>query len=147
MTQPSTTREGTPRQLLVFATLFAAVGVEMIWTAYTRHPALKVPPTIGYVVAAICLAGSAAAAAKASGRRRLVETLAVVILVGFTAVGAWIALGDGGGSCTTNLPLAGAARGAGCRIAFGLGAVISAAMAAIAMVTLRRGRGEMGGMR
>jgi hypothetical protein len=129
MTRPSTAREGTPRQLLVFAAIFAAVGAELTWASYTRQPALRVPPTIGYLVAAVALAGSAAAAAKASGRPRLVEILAVLILVGFTAIGDWIAFGDSGVACTTNAPLWGAARLTGCRVAFGIGAVISGAMA------------------
>lgn len=129
MTRPSTTREEASRQLLTFAAIFAAAGAALLWAAYTRHPALRVPPSIGYLVGAVIVAGSAAAAAKASGRPRLVEALSILILVGFTAIGDWIAFGDSGLACTTNLPLSGVARLAGCRIAFGIGAVISGAMA------------------
>jgi len=138
MIRSSAAQEGTSRQLLAVAAIFAAAGAGLVWASYTRHPALRVPPTVGYVVAAVLVAGSAAAVAKAAGRPRLVDAFVVVILAGFAVTGGWIALGDSGGACTTNVALSGAARATGCRIAFGAGAVISAAMAVWAAVLLRQ---------
>lgn len=142
MSHPSAAREGTPRQLLAFAALFAAAGVELVWAAHTRDPALRVPPSVGYLVACVLLAGSAAAAAKASGRPHLVETLAVAILVGFAAIGGWIALAGGRGGCATNVPLPGPMRAAACRAAFGIGAMLSAAMALAAAARAWRRSGR-----
>ena len=139
MTGPSTTREGTPRQLLAFSAIFALAGAQVAWAAYTRQPALRVPPSVGYLVAVVLLAASAAGAAKASGRRRVVEAVVVVIFAGFAAIGWWLSLASDGG-CTTNLPLSGAARVLGCRFGFGLGALVSSASALRAGALWWRGR-------
>jgi hypothetical protein len=138
MLRSHTTPEGTPRQFLAFAAVFAAVGAQLIWASYTHHPSLRVPPAVGYVVAAVLFASSAAAVAKASGRPRLVEGLVALMLLGMAVTGGWIALGSNG-ACATSLPLRGAARIAGCRAGFGTGAAITAAMAAWAAARWWRG--------
>jgi hypothetical protein len=138
MSHSDWTQDATPRQLFFFAALFAAAGLALAWASYTRHPALRVPPAVGYLVAAVLVAGGAAAAAKAAERPRLVEAFVVAIMAGFAVTGGWIALGDSGAACTTNVALAGAVRAAGCRVAFGVGAIVSAAMAAWAAAMLRQ---------
>lgn len=143
MIQSSAPVEGTPRQLLVIAAIFAAVGVRLLWAASTRHPALHVPPAIAQLVAAVCLTASAAAVAKAFRRHRVLEGLVAAVLVGMALTGGWIAVGSHGG-CRTSLPLQGAARAIACRAGFGVGALLTAAIALWALVRWWRGRDGAG---
>jgi hypothetical protein len=106
---------------------------------------LNVPPAIAYVLAFALLMAAAALASRLAGRTRANALFAALVLLGFAATGAWIALArDGPRSCVARL---GPAENAGrevpvspttCRVAFGSGALICLAMAGGAVLLARR---------
>lgn len=89
---------------------------------------LHVPPPVAFLVAAVFVAAALAMLARAGRRPQLVAWLAVLILLGFTMIGAWIALAGSAEHC--RLSVGGETTGSslGCRTAFGAGALINAGL-------------------
>ena len=98
--------------------------------AIIGDPGLRVPPVIAYIAAAIFLMGALAVLKQIAGIHRTVDGLAPLILAAFTAIGGWIALSPDAGSCEASFNGGPGTEvsGLGCRIPFGIGALISAAM-------------------
>ena len=74
-----------------------------------------------------------------SGQRRPVVTglLGIVALLGLAAIGNWIAFGVGARSCGASIFVwAGEMQGLGCRIPFGIGALITNAIVVMSIVVL-----------
>ena len=136
MTEPSR------RTHVIAAAVVLAGAAGLAWASHARDPALQVPPVVGYVVAATLAAAGAALVAKAFGRTQLQSGLAVAILAGFAVVGGWIALApDGARGCRASPSLIpGAGSAAACRTAFGVGALLTTAMATWAAALWWRGR-------
>ena len=101
------------------------LGVVLLGLMVAYPERLRVPAVIGYIAAgSFVLAGLLALANVYSGRA-MRSWLAVVLLASMTAPAAWIAVGPGARTCTVALgQLAGVTGGAGCRIAFGAGALV-----------------------
>ena len=127
-------REPTPREAIVAALCCLAFGAYLAWLGAVRHPQLRVPPAVAWVLAGVLACAAAVLLAKAARRLRVAGRLAIPILAGFTAVGAWIALGAGPQVCRASGPgVAVAAGDMQCRVAFGIGALISAGMTLLAI--------------
>lgn len=124
--------------------MLAISGVMLLVAAARGDAGLRVPATIASVAAATFLIGAMMLPAAAAGRQRLVTGLAVLLLAAFTAIGGWIALGPGPRQCTggwsadDQRPVS----GTGCRVAFGIGALITAGIAVVALRQLLRSRGR-----
>jgi hypothetical protein len=119
-----------------------AVAALLVWAAATRAPALRVPPIIALLLAGVMIA---AAWRLLLLHRRIASSgdgAAALMLAGTAILGLWIALGSGARNCRVGLdrsPYA-AASGLVCRIPFGVGGVIAAAMALYALHRWLRAR-------
>ena len=105
----------------------------LVGAALARNSQLRVPPAVAFIAAAVLLAAALALLAKAARRPKVVDWLMVAILTGFAIVGAWIALAGEAGACRPAVPGQAIGSSAGCRAAFGIGALINAGVAAWAM--------------
>lgn len=117
-----------------------AAGANLIWAAATRSAALRVPPAVAYVAAAVFVLAAARILRLRGPSPGPGDGTAALMLGAMAAVGAWIAAGPGARVCgvgTGGRPLA-AATGLECRVPFGVGAVITALMAAYALRRWRR---------
>jgi len=96
------------------------------------------PPWIAVCVGVVFAAGGLAAALTTlpgAAARRAISALTLVVVLGFAAIAAWIALGPGHHAISSPLMVFGPKVGeAGGRIAFGLGAVICALLASVIVV-------------
>lgn len=107
-----------------------------------RDPGLHVPPAVAWIVVAVFLMGALAVLKQLLGFHAKVDGLAPLILAGFTAIGAWIALSPNARGCTagvSDVPVA-EVSGLACRIPFGIGAVISGMMAVYSGLAWLRAR-------
>ena len=126
------TTQPTVRFGLVFVAMGIAAGVMM-----HLHPEkLHAPAWVAYTSAAVfCLAGLSIIA-QALGMRGVNRWLACVLLGVMTLIPGWIGFVGGPRQCSAFAPGArSAASGAGCRLPFGLAAVLCAM---IFLVALRR---------
>jgi hypothetical protein len=127
-------REPSPREAVVAALCGLAFAAYLTWLGAVRHPQLRVPSAIAWVLAGVLACAAATLLARAARRPRLVSWLAVPVLAGFAAAGAWIALGAGPRACRASGPgVAVAAGGMHCRAAFGVGALVAAGMTLLAV--------------
>lgn len=122
--------------------LLTVPALFLVRAAIIRDPGLHVPPVIAYVVAGVFLLGAVAVVQQIIGGPTRGHGVAVLILAGFTVIGAWIALSPDSGGCTVgvNDGPGTAASGLACRIPFGIGALISGAMTLYAATTWIRAR-------
>jgi hypothetical protein len=122
----------TQRSYLLFALLCAGYGAFCAWAALTRAFGLEVPPLVMYCVA--FLFGLTAV--------RLMQLRANADSPGFgfaflfcgamAAIGGWIAFGPGPRACTGSAgAIEGSMSGLGCRVPFGIGALICATIAVV----------------
>ena len=112
------------------------------WAAVTDPSSFRAPPAVGFLLAAVF--GLTAA--------RLIQMrlhplsggdgLVALILVSLAGIGGWIAFGPGARVCTSSLSgfSPAPAQGLGCRIPFGIGAVITGTMALYCVWRSLRGR-------
>jgi hypothetical protein len=107
--------------------MLTVTAVMLIRAAIIRDPGLRVPPIIAYVCAGVLLTGAFAVVQQLRGGPTRGHGAAVLILAGFTIMGAWIALSPSSG-CTmgVNDGAGVATSGLACRIPFGIGALICA---------------------
>lgn len=134
-------REGTRGRWLAIV-LLTVPAMFLIRAGIVRDPGLHVPPAIAFVTAGVLLLGALAMLLQIIGGPTRGHGVAVLILAGFTVIGAWIALSPDSGGCTigVNGGPGTATSGLACRIPFGIGAVISGAMTLYAATTWVRAR-------
>jgi hypothetical protein len=123
-------REPTLREVGLPVLCCLGAGALLVWAALTGSPQLLVPPAIALLAASVFLAGALALLARAARRPALAAWIATAILTGFMIIGAWIALAGSGEHCSFVVDGRTAGSSAGCRTAFGIGALINAALAA-----------------
>jgi hypothetical protein len=85
--------------MLLLALLFAAGGIVLAREAWVSDPRLRVPPSIGYVVAVVCLATALMIALQAAGVGRWNDLLAAVLFFGCTVEFLWYTFGAGARPC------------------------------------------------
>jgi hypothetical protein len=139
-----TRQRGKGAHLLAIVML-TVVGALLIRSAIVRDPGLHVPPIVAYITAAVFFLGAVAIAKQLAGIQSTVDGLAPLILLGLTAIGAWIALSPDSGGCSysANDGPALEASGPACRIPFGIGALITGLMtvsSAVAWIRARKGK-------
>ena len=108
--------------------MLTVTAVMLIRAAVIRDSGLRVPPMIAYVCAGVLLTGAFAVLQQVRGGPTRGHGAAVLILAGFTVMGAWIALSPNSGGCTVGVESSAgiATSGLACRIPFGIGALICA---------------------
>jgi len=112
------------------------------WAATTRAPALRVPPAVSLLLSGVMLA---AAWRLVQLHRRVAgsgDAAATLIFAGMAIFGLWVARGSGARACRVGLgrPPVALASGLACRIPFGVGGVLAAAMALYAAQRWLRAR-------
>ena len=122
--------------------LLSVTAVLLVRAGIIRDPGLHVPPIIAYVCAAVFLLGALAVFQQIIGGPAKGAGVAVFILAGLTIMGAWVALSPASGECSVSINggAGAAASGLACRVPFGIGALITAAMTVGAAVAWLRGR-------
>jgi hypothetical protein len=130
------------RQRLFAATVAVLLGLfsaAMVW----RHPQqLRAPAWVAYAACGAFVFAGLTLLATELGLRRVQAWLVAACVAALLLPGAWIAFGPGLRRCRVSLPFAsGAPSEFMCRAAFGLGALLVAAMLAWAvLLALRTGR-------
>jgi len=132
------------RQAAAGATL-VGLGVVLIALMLAYPERLKVPAPIGYVTAAIFALGGLLAFANAFGSRGIRRWSAVALSSCMVVPSAWIAVGPGQRTCSAAVGfLFGFATGGGCRLAFGIGALVGVALVLLALRYALAGGGGKG---
>lgn len=119
--------------------LAAGVVVAVVVTAYPEN--LRAPAWVAYLASALAAAGGAISLARGFARPALADAFACLFLAGALAMELWIAIGPGPRHCLGRIGASGpgaAASELACRSAFGLGAVLVAAMLVMAIRGLLR---------
>jgi hypothetical protein len=122
--------------------LLTAVAVLLGRASIVRDPGLHVPAVVAWITAAVFLMGAVAVLKQVRGVESNVDGLAPLILAGLTAIGGWIALSPDSGGCTVGASDGPGMEvsGLGCRIPFGIGAVITGLMAVYSGLAWLRAR-------
>lgn len=138
------TQQLTPGAALLVGLVFVAAGILPMLAAFDigplGHEDINGPPWLGFAAGGTFLA--AGVAIMAGPQSPLVGGLfGVLALAGLAAIGNWIAFGAGERACTgsISLPWLGSESdfsGLGCRIPFGLGALITDAFLCYMMVAM-----------
>lgn len=138
------TQQLTPGAALLVGLVFVAAGILPMLAAFDIGPLgredINGPPWLGFVAGGIF--ASAGLAVIAGPQSPLVSGLfGVLTLAGLAAIGNWIAFGVGERACSgsISLPWLGSESdfsGLGCRIPFGLGALITDAFLCYMMVAM-----------
>jgi len=140
----------SPLQRLTFGVICLAVGLFPMLGAFDIGPLhredINGPPWLGFVAGGLFfLAGVSILMGRIASLASSVLT--VLVLAGFAAIGNWIAFGAGERHCSGGLSLGvfwgeGDLSGWGCRIPFGLGALmLNGMLGYVTVVTLRKALG------
>jgi hypothetical protein len=134
----------TPRAALLVGLVFVASGIFPMLAAFDIGPLsqedINGPPWLGFVAGGVFTA--AGLAVMAGPRSSLAASLfGLLSLVGLAMLGNWIAFGAGERACSGSISLPWLWResdfsGLGCRIPFGLGALITDAFLCYMMVSM-----------
>jgi len=101
---------------------------------YAHPENLRVPAWIAYVAVSAFVFAGLSLVASTLGARRLQGWLAVVLMLAMLVPGAWIAFGPGERHCSVSFSFVRSiAPGTMCRGAFGIGAIIVAAILPLAV--------------
>ncbi|MEZ5559965.1 MAG: hypothetical protein R3E86_15645 [Pseudomonadales bacterium] len=120
----------TPRSRLVFGALFVAFGVFPMLAAFDIGPLgtedINGPAWLGFAAGGVFAAGGLAVIA---GRSPLASLFTLLVLAGFVAIANWIAFGVGERVCGVSIlgfafSSSGDLSGLGCRVPFGLAALM-----------------------
>lgn len=122
-----------------------AASLLMAWVSYTRSPGLHVPPSIGYVVAAVFALTAVQMVRMIVRPTANADGFMALLSTGFAVIQGWIAFAPGNRSCSTGVGMGGGAMashgsGASCRVPFGFGSLIFAALAIYCLVRWWRAR-------
>ena len=117
-------------------------GVLLIRAAIVHDPGLRVPPFVAYVAAGVFFVGALAVFRQRQSDRTSGALLASLILMGLAFIGAWIALSPDSGGCSVGASGGAEAEtsGLGCRIPFGIGALVTAVAGVVAAAGWWRSR-------
>lgn len=140
----------SPAQRLIFGLLSVAVGLFPMLAAFDIGPLHRAdingPPWLAFVAGGLFfLAGVSILMGRIAPLAS--SALTVLMLAGFSAIGNWIAFGAGERHCSGGLSLGmfwgeGDLSGLGCRIPFGLGALmVNGMLGYAAVVTLQKAVG------
>lgn len=124
-----------------------AVATLLAWAAATHAPALRVPPTIALILAGVLVAVAWRLVELHRRTTASGDGAAAVIFAGTATFALWVALGSGARACRVGVdrPPFVPAGGLACRIPFGIGGVLAAAMALYALNRWWRARRDGGG--
>lgn len=129
------------RQRLLGALLSVVAGLLTAAMIYLRPEALQVPAWVAYAACAAFVFAGLTIAAHEFALPRTHAWLAVGCVASLLVPGAWIAFGPGLRECSVSGPiLSGIGSDVMCRGAFGLGALIAAALLVWAVVQAVRQR-------
>ena len=111
--------------MLAVAVLFAGAGLVLAQQAWVASPRMHVPPSIGYVVAAVLFVAAVMITLQVLGFTHWNDLLAAVLLGGITVEVLWFAIGPGPRPCRIGLwsPPEGV-----CRVTLGVCALICGVM-------------------
>lgn len=117
-----------------FGALFVIIGVTMMVVMAMDQGGLNVPLWVAEVAAACFALAGASIIAQSFRKLRLSRAFSLGVVYALAVPGLWIAFGSDGSGCTSSVSLGPIAMsdltsGLGCRLAFGLGAVITLACA------------------
>lgn len=134
----------SPRGTLLVGLLFVAAGIFPMLAAFDigplRREDINGPPWLGFVAGGVFACGGLAV--MVGPRAVLLNSLfAMLALAGLAAMGNWVAFGAGERACSGSLSLPwlwgeGEFSGLGCRIPFGIGALITDAIFCYMTVSL-----------
>lgn len=121
----------TPRAHIGFALICTAIAGLLTWAAATGHPGLEVPPAVAYVAAGVHALAALRLIQLAIRPESPGDGFGALIIGGLAGVGGWIAFGAGERICTAGVSglAIGESVGLGCRVPFGIGAVLAGAIA------------------
>ena len=128
---------------LVAAFLCLGIGAFLFVLAATGNDGLNVPPAVAYIAGAIFVVAALRMLQLQLQPASEGNGYAALMCAGFTLIGGWIALGPGQRICTGGIGIGGVgagAQGLGCRVPFGIGALIAGAMTLYAAWRWARGR-------
>jgi hypothetical protein len=118
------------RQGVGAAAALCGMGALLLYHAVREDPRLNVPPLVAMALAVGLFLAAAAVVARATHRDRVIPGLVALVLVSFAITGAWIGFGPGERSCSGTIGGASSRRGGTeCRVVFGSGSLVTAAMA------------------
>ena len=133
--------EPSARQRLTIGLLVAAMGTGVMLLIYFQPQQLRAPSWVAYAAASTFVLAGMALVAGALGARKLVAWLGVLTVAALMTPAVWIAFGPGARGCSFSLGfLSGAASEWACRGAFGLGALLGAAILFLMLRQALRGR-------
>lgn len=117
------------------------VGLVLLGLMVAFPQRLKVPPPIGYLTAGTFVLGGSLALANSFGGHAMRAWLAVALLSCMVVPSAWIAIGPGQRTCSTQVDfLFGVTGGLACRMAFGIASVFGVLLVLVAVrLALRKG--------
>jgi hypothetical protein len=133
----------TDRRLRLIAALMSTVAGLLTAAMITLHPGgLNVPPWVAYAACATFVFAGLTTVAHEFALHRMHAWLVIASVVSLLVPGTWVAFGPGARECSVSGPfLSGMGSDLVCRVAFGLGAVIVAALLVwIVRRTLRQRR-------
>ncbi len=134
--------QSSRRAYLTTAALCTASALFVAWVAATRQPGLNAPPSIAYVVAFIFALTALRLLQLRGNATSEGHGFTFLFCSAMAVIGGWIAFGGGPRACTgsVNDGVESTASGLACRIPFGLGAVLTGAIALYALVRFVRSR-------
>lgn len=131
----------TPRAAIFAAVALAGIAALLVFAAWSGDARLNVPAWLAYAISGGLCAAGLAIVARSLGRERLALVFVLLLLASFTITGAWIGFGPGVRRCSASgFGFGGPASDTECRVAFGIGALISLAMTLFVLAQLRRQR-------
>jgi MFS family permease len=108
------------------------VGLFIAWQVHAHPERLHAPAWVAFAACLCFVVGGLAVALHADLSRRAFAWVMAGLLAIMASIPGWIAFGPGERQCVSSVgPLT---SNFGCRFAFGVGAVVTAAMAALAVV-------------
>jgi hypothetical protein len=113
------------------------------YVIWTRQPGLRVPPAVGYLAAGTFAAAALTLFLQAGGYDRLAMIPAFLLMASLAAIGGWLGFGPGSRSCQGGFgELLFVTAETMCRMAFGVGAVLTGLSALLMLHTLFKGKIE-----
>jgi hypothetical protein len=133
----------TPRQQFWAALLCVGVGSWIAFVVWSEQPGLRVPPAVGYLAAGVFAAAGVSLFLQATGFALAANLCAILMTAALAGIGGWIGFGSGARRCEGSLGGFGFVPGEGtCRLVFGAGAVVTAGIVILMMLSLFKGKAD-----
>jgi hypothetical protein len=126
----------SPARQRLIGSACTGVGVVTVWLVTTHPERLRAPAWVAYAACACFVIAGVAIALHSWLSRRAYAWMMVSLLAVMTVIPAWIALGAGSRQCRATTAMLSAETG--CRIGFGVSAVVLAVMLVVAVASARR---------